>query len=159
MYVVFLHTHIICLIFLKNTLNTVPDGNCVFFFNCQNPKFPKFHHIPLPPTSLSSSLHPHSREAIVCLALQILYPLYSNKPDVCCGRSSCIDSSIQRYVFIPHGLEEGRKRRFVSRFLTFAHFFLVLLLYTVILSSGCLSLISCSALYFQKRKKVPFLVW
>lgn len=35
---------------------TVPDGNGNFPKDSEIPKFPKFHHIPLPPTSLSHSL-------------------------------------------------------------------------------------------------------
>lgn len=96
---------------------------CFFpFSTAKIPQFPKFHHIPLPPTSLSSSLSltltlPES--PLFVWLCSILYPLSSNKPDVCCGRPSCIDSSI-KHVF-PHGLEEG-KRRFVCHAFTFAHF-------------------------------------
>ena len=138
--------------------NTIHDRNSVFFIS-KTPKFPKFHHIPLPPTSLSSSHSPSAYlEAIVCLASPILYPIYLP--------ARCLLWSPQPYRLCDqtclHPLWTRRRQKKKVRVTTlfFAHFLRTFALpYCDMRFYGAAALVlCCSALNFQKRK-VPFLVW
>ena len=137
--------------------HTIHDGNSVFFFS-KTPQFPKFHHIPLPPTSLSSSHSPSAYlEAIVCLASPILYPIYlparcllwSPQPYRLCDQT-CLHPLWTRR-------RQKKKVRVTLFFRAFPSYFCFTILWYPILWAFCSRfMLFCIKL---PKRKVPFLVW